>query len=233
MSFDHIEFVVQDLQRMWLHVWGILDYMEIYKPRMDGHAPPGKGVADTIGTFITSIHVAQDMFLTGLPCWLIQESKTFGNEKKDYIVLDPQKFNYPIIYKGPASGLEKFNVIKKFACNFLCSQNPFAITSTPSSLTGASQPSTLSTPAVASSSAAQHSTGQNSQGAIHRSVRGCGADTFNIYLYYKIVTTGSHQSSHNHEHNGFQSIMDLPITPLLIPSWSSALAVVDDDSSCG
>ena len=29
MFFYHIEFVVQDLQRMWLHVWGILDYMEI------------------------------------------------------------------------------------------------------------------------------------------------------------------------------------------------------------
>ena len=36
MSFCHIKFVVQDLQRMWLHVWGILNYMEIYKPHMDG-----------------------------------------------------------------------------------------------------------------------------------------------------------------------------------------------------
>jgi hypothetical protein len=35
----------------------------------------------------------------------------------------------------------------------LCSQDPFAITGTPSSLAGASQPSTSSTPAVASSSA--------------------------------------------------------------------------------
>ena len=176
MSFCHIEFVVQDLQRMWLHVWGILNYMEIYKPCMNGHAPPGKGVADTIGTLTTSIRVAQDMFLAGLPCWLIWESKTFGDEKifmiaevlhlKDHIILDPHKFNYPIIYKGPASGLKKFSVIEKSACNFLCSQNPFAIMSTPSSLAEAS---TSSTPAVASSSATQHLTGQNSWGAIHRS----------------------------------------------------------------
>ena len=184
------------------------------------------------------------MFLAGLPCWLIWESETFGDEKifmiaevlypKDYIILDPHKFNYPIIFKGPASGLKKFNVVEKFAHNFLCSQDPFAITSTPLSLAGASQPSTSSTPAVASSSATQHSAGQNSQEAIHRSVRGHGAgkfSAFNIYQYYWIVTTGSHQSSCNHGHNIFQSIMDLPIAPLSIPSWSSALAVVDDDPS--
>ena len=101
------------------------------------------------------------MFLSGLPCWLIQESKTFGDKEiftiaevlplKDYIVLDPHKSNYLIIYKRPASGLENFNVIEKFAHNFLCSQDPFAIMSTTLSLAGASQPFTLSTPAVASS----------------------------------------------------------------------------------
>jgi hypothetical protein len=171
--------------------------MEIYKPCMDGQAPPAACVADTIGAFITSIRVAQDMFLAGLPCWLIQQSKTFGDEKifsiaevfhpKDYIVLRPHKFNYPVIYTGPAAGLEKFTAIERFACNFLCSQGFFG--STPSSLARASQPSTSSTPAVASSSATPtpQSTRQNSQGAICRPVRGCGAgkfSAFNIHLYY-------------------------------------------------
>jgi hypothetical protein len=49
--------------------------------------------------------------------------------------------------------------------------------------------------------------------------------------YYQIVTKASHQSSCNYGHNKFQSIMDLPIAPLSIPSWSSALAAVDDDPS--
>jgi hypothetical protein len=176
---------------MWLHVWGILDYMEIYKPRMDGQAPPAAGVADTIGTFTTSICVAQDMFLAGLPCWLIQESKTFGDEKifsvaevfhlKDYIILGPYKFNSPMIYMGPAAGLEKFTAIERFARLFLCSQDPFE--STPSSLAGALQPSTSSTPAVASSSATPtpQSTGQNSQEAICRPVRGRGAGKFSAF----------------------------------------------------
>ena len=35
----------------------------------------------------------------------------------------------------------------------------------------------------------------------------------------------------NHGHNKFQSITDLPIAPLSIPAWSSALAAVNDDAS--
>jgi hypothetical protein len=191
MSLHHIVFVVRDLQRMWLHVWGILNYMKIYKPCMDGQASPAAGVADTIGTFMTSIRVAQNMFLAGLPCWLIRESKTFGDKKifsvaevfhlKDYIVLSPHKFNYPVLHMGPTAGLEKFIAIERFACNFLCSQDPFG--STPLSLAGASQPSTSSTPAVASSSATPtpQSTGQNCQGAIHRPVRGRGTGKFSAF----------------------------------------------------
>jgi hypothetical protein len=171
--------------------------MEIYKPRMDGFAPPGDGVADTIGTFMTSIRVAQDMFLAGLPCWLIRSSSTFGDEKifriagifhpKDYVVLEPHKFNYPVIFKGPATSQEKYRAIEHFARNFLCTRDPFAMSCT-SSAAGASQPSTSSTPAVASSSATQHSTGRNFQGAVRRPVRGRGAGKLccliDILIYY-------------------------------------------------
>ncbi len=197
MSFRHMQFVVRDFQRVWLDVWAILDYMEIYKPRMDGHAVPGDGVADTVGTFTTSIRVAQDMFLAGLPCWLIRASKTFDDQKiyaigqifhpKDYVVLEPHKFNYPVIFKGPATNEQKYRAMETFARNFLCSQDPFAMSCTPSSLAGASQPSTSSTPASssatqpsisstpASSSATQHSTGRDYQGAVRNSARGRGS----------------------------------------------------------
>jgi hypothetical protein len=204
------------LQRIWLHVWAILDYMEIYKPYMDGVAPPGVGVADTVGTFTMNIRVAQDMFSAGLPCWLIRPSNEFDDQKiykigeifhpKAYIVLEPHKFNYPVIFKGPATNTEKYRAIEVFARNFLCSRNPFALSSTPSSLAGASQPSTSSTlavasssatqqpstsstPAVASSSATQHSTGRDSRRAVCRPARSCGAgksSVFDTLIYYNV-----------------------------------------------
>ena len=50
---------------------------------------------------------------------------------KDYIVLEPHKHNYPIIFKGPATNFEKYRAVKIFARNFLCSRDPFAMTCTP------------------------------------------------------------------------------------------------------
>ena len=197
MSFRHIQFVVRDLQMVWLDVWAILDYMEIYKPHIDGVALPGLSVADTIGCFMINICVAQDMFLAGLPCWLIRQSDTFNDEKifaireivhpKDYTVLEPHKLNYPIIFKGPATNLEKYRLIKMFARNFLCSRDPFAMSCTPSSLAEVSQPSTSSTPAVALSSATQHSTGRDFWGAVCRPARSHGAGKFSVFdilIYY-------------------------------------------------
>ena len=161
-----------------------LGHTRLHKPHMDGFAPPGDGVADTIGTFTTSIRVAQDMFLVGLPRWLIWSSSTFGDEKifriveifhaKDYVIFEPHKFNYPVIFKGPATSQEKYRAIELYVHNFLYTQDPFAM-SCASPPAGASQPSTSSTPAVASSSATQHLTGQNFQGAVRRPVRGRGA----------------------------------------------------------
>jgi hypothetical protein len=205
MSFRHVQFVVRDLQRVWLHVWAILDYMEIYKPRMDGFTPPGDGAADTIGTFTMSIRVAQDMFLAGLPCWLIRSSAAFEDQKifeiseifhpKDYFVLEPHTFDYPAIFKGPATSPEKYRAIDLFARNFLCTQDPFSMSCTPStssagasqpsilsiptSSAGASQPSTSSIPAVASSTTTQQRGSRGAaRGAAHRPTRGRAASKF-------------------------------------------------------
>ena len=187
MSFHHIEFVVRDLQRLWLEIWAILDYMEIYKPCMDGHTSPGD-VADTVGTITTSIRVAQDMFLAGLPCWLIRPSNAFRDEKisaigqifhpKDYVNLEPHRFNYPVIFKGVATDLQKYRAMEAFACNFLCSRDPFALSSTPLSLAGASQPSTSSTPAVASQPSTLSTPAVASSSATQRSSR----DSWGVFV---------------------------------------------------
>jgi len=202
MSLRHIEFIVRDLQRVWLHVWAVLDYMLIYRPRMDGLAPPAKGVADTIGTYTISIRVAQDMFIAGLPCWLLRSSDEFADSKifsiadifhpKDYIVLEPHRFAYPVIFQGPATSNEKYRNIEAFARNFLCSQDPFAIAVSTSSTTLSSsepsQASTSSNPAVASSSATRSLTGRESRAAIRRPTRGSGAGKSSNFIIVSIAS---------------------------------------------
>ena len=110
--------VVHNLQRVWLHIRAVLDYMEIFKPQMDGLAPPSQGVHNTVGCYTNSIWVAQDMYTAGLPCWLIQSSASFTDQKifsvgdifhsGDYLILELHPFEYLVIFKGPATSLEKY-----------------------------------------------------------------------------------------------------------------------------
>ena len=153
----------------------MLNYMEI-----DGLAPPSQGVHNTVGCYTNSIWVAQDMYTAGLSCWLIQLSASFTNQKifsvgdifhpRDYLILELHPFKYPVIFKGPAMSLGKYQKIEYFARNFLCSQDAFSLPSTPISASttplssGTAQPSMLlllllSSLTVASTSATRQLTG--------------------------------------------------------------------------
>ena len=137
-TYRQVEFVVRDVQRVWLELRALLDYMEIYKPRMEGHSPVAAAVADTVGVFTHSIRVAQDFFTAGLPCWLIRPANDFTEQiiqnvvelllPESHLVLTPHSFRYPVIFKGPASSAQKYQSIYNFARNFLrCPGDPFDI----------------------------------------------------------------------------------------------------------
>ena len=81
-NFCQMAFGVRDVQRCWLNLIAMLDYMEVYKPRMDsarlavGSLPAE--VADTVGVFTNDIRVAQDFFHAGLPFWLTRPVSDLG-----------------------------------------------------------------------------------------------------------------------------------------------------------
>ena len=136
-TFQQMVFIMRSIQRVWLETTALLDYMEVYKPRMDGHSPPAACIADTIGAFTNSIQVAQDFFTAGLPCWLIKPTSTFVDQNilnivelfNPTFILDRHPFPYPVIFKGPASAEEKYNSIHRYARNFLRCPDPFNATS--------------------------------------------------------------------------------------------------------
>lgn len=174
MTFWQAEFVVREVQRVWLELWGLLNYMEIYKLCMDGHATataPGSEAAQTIGVFTNSFRVAQDFFTAGLPCWLIRPSSHLTNQKIISVVdpisplgavsLESHRFGYPVIFTGSAASLEKYSNIYRYARNFLCSPDPFCVTLAshgPPSLT-----SSLSIPSSSTLPADQPLAGSSSQ----------------------------------------------------------------------
>jgi hypothetical protein len=141
-NFRQMEFGVRDVQRCWLDVRSMLDYMEVYKPRMDSArlavgSPPIE-VADTVGVFTNDVRVAQDFFHAGLPFWLTRPASDLGptnilavvqlsEPRYCGICFESHRFNYPIIYRGPASSTQKHGAILMYARNFLRYPDPFAL----------------------------------------------------------------------------------------------------------
>jgi hypothetical protein len=141
-NFRQMAFGVRDVQRCWLNLMVMLDYMEVYKPRMDsarlavGSLPAE--VANTVGVFTNDIRVAQDFFHAGLPFWLTRPASDLGRTNILAVVplsvphhcgicFESHRFNYPILYQGLASATEKHEAILWYARNFLRYPDPFSL----------------------------------------------------------------------------------------------------------
>ena len=45
-----------------MELWALMDYIEIYKPRMEGRVPPAKETANVMGCFVHGVHTAERLF---------------------------------------------------------------------------------------------------------------------------------------------------------------------------
>lgn len=157
-NFCQMSCGVRDVQRCWLDVTAMLDYMEIYKPRIDSarlvaNSFPEKA-ADTVEVFTIDVRVVQDFYHAGLPVWLIRPVSDFGKTiildvvpllplNKD-VILTPHRFKYPVIFNGSASSFEKYDSILGVARNFLRYPDPFNTSSTDDPMLRQAGPSAVS-----------------------------------------------------------------------------------------
>lgn len=140
MIFRQLEFQICDMQRFWREVVAMLDYMEIYRPRMDGIAQADlQFVADTMGVFTSDVRVAQDHFNAGLPYWLIRPASALNDQnileirqlELPYdLNLESHPFRRSVLAEGRAGTSEKFDVIHKYARNYLKFTDPFNLGTT-------------------------------------------------------------------------------------------------------
>ena len=139
MNFSQMSNIVRDVQRCWLEITALLNYMTVFKPRMDStsiNCPPHP-VASTIGVFTFEACIAQDFFLAGLPCWLIRPMSVWSNinilnivplvDPENHLRLHPHRIYCPPVYVGPALAPEKYHAILRFARGFLKYPDPFSI----------------------------------------------------------------------------------------------------------
>jgi hypothetical protein len=73
-TFTEMRIGVTEFQRYYLEIYGCLDYLEIYKPRMDGEKPAAKSVMNCIGAITNIPRIVQDFYTAGLPVWFLRPS---------------------------------------------------------------------------------------------------------------------------------------------------------------
>ena len=66
-SFLEMKFGVTEFQQYYLETLGIFDYLEIYKPHMDGIKTHTGSVDNHMGIFTSVLRVAQEFFDASLP----------------------------------------------------------------------------------------------------------------------------------------------------------------------
>ena len=116
-TFTQMVFGITKFQHCYLELLGLLDYLEIYKPRMDGILPAATTVANCFGAFTHVPNVVQDFFTAGLPVWFTQPLRPgqFPHnvlnmvapfEPAEFLCIDQPNPPSPIIYTVRPRGWE-------------------------------------------------------------------------------------------------------------------------------
>jgi hypothetical protein len=134
--FGLMWFKITEFQRLYLEIYAFLDYMEIYKPRMDGHQPPATTAVNCIGAFTNIPEIAQFFHRAGLPIWYIQPWKTgpfpynvlsvvTPLDPADSLCISSHEPPFPVIFRGYMNVREKHDAIQSYSRKWLVFKDPF------------------------------------------------------------------------------------------------------------
>ncbi|THU83466.1 hypothetical protein K435DRAFT_784184 [Dendrothele bispora CBS 962.96] len=78
VTFQQMCMTVVAVQRTCLELHALLEYCDVYKPRMDGSLPSAKSAAPVIGAFTWDLDDAALLFRAGIPFWFIRSRAELG-----------------------------------------------------------------------------------------------------------------------------------------------------------
>ena len=136
-TFLEMLFGVTEFQRYFLELLGLIDFLEIYQPRMEGRAPCVTSAADCLGAFTNNPQVAQQLFDAGLPVYLFRPFEHWS--ASDHVTVNVVKplapsdiiFTdsdppFPVIFQGPPMDHKKHASIHKYSRTWMVYGDPFA-----------------------------------------------------------------------------------------------------------
>ncbi|KAJ7145657.1 hypothetical protein C8R44DRAFT_723582 [Mycena epipterygia] len=239
-TYTKMVFAVTSLQRAFLELDALYNYMTIYKPRIDNYmrAPPAATpVTQCVGAFTSVPSVAQQLWVARLPFWFLRPTYVFDAENILAVVsLEKPAFSVPdkpaveappIVYSGNST-VAKIAAITRAAVQTPWYRDPFDIPdSRPRSLSPppAAQPSAAiassSRPVASSSHPAKHSNNQRERSSNQQPP---SKDT--RFRPYPSKSKAPAKAPTKTARDKFQALA-VPEMPPSIPAWADALARVD------
>jgi hypothetical protein len=137
-TFTEMRVGVTQFQRFYLEMYGLLNYMEICRPRMDGERPPAETIMNCVGAITNVARTAQDFHTAGLPVWFLRPSTAWDSSCRCNILKIVNPLNpadilcvsehfppFPAIYYGSANDPKKQNAIHTHSRYWLAFKDPF------------------------------------------------------------------------------------------------------------
>ena len=137
-TFTELRIGVTEFQRYYLEICGLLDYIEIYKPRMDGKRPPAESVVNSMGAITNIPRIVQDFFTAGLPIWFLRESSLWDSPVRcnileivtplnpaDFLCLSDHYPPFPTIFHGAPNDSRKHHAFYNLSRQWLVFKDPF------------------------------------------------------------------------------------------------------------
>jgi hypothetical protein len=138
-TFTEMRIGVTEFQRYYLELHGCLDYLEIYKPHMEGAKPPAESVVNCIGAITNIPRIVQDFYAAGLPVWLLQSSTAWDSPIRCNILETVTPLNpddvlcvsehyppFPSIFFGSATDLKRHGACYTYSRKWLAFKDPWA-----------------------------------------------------------------------------------------------------------
>ncbi|KAJ7038722.1 hypothetical protein C8F04DRAFT_1255643 [Mycena alexandri] len=232
-TFERMVLGVTNVQRTYLELEGLLQYMTIYKPRMeDRNCVGGPPDADTVGVFTSDPTVAEKFHRAKLPFWYMRPLRAFHRENILRVVqpLDPAGSmelevveGFAPIIVGPTLQ-ERIGGLHRGTDTLPWYKNPFASGDTAKPLVVRSKPDPGSAMAGAVPVGLQPGP---SSGSSTRN----GKSRNDPYRRHSLKVPNPNAQQERNKYEVFNS----PYMAPSIPGWEAALAAVDRSQppACG
>jgi hypothetical protein len=135
-SRHYVFLTVTSCQRLGLELIGLLDYMEVFCPRINGIAPAAKEPAKVIGAYTTELAVWENFTQAGIPVWMIHDHRALptlfikhcvdATSPTSTLTLSPFP-NMGPVFVGSAISDDKLRAIRKFMQGSTEIRDPFDV----------------------------------------------------------------------------------------------------------